>query len=202
MITLYSGTPGSGKSLDLAELLYYRIKNTRTVTIGNVKLNLDNIKGKRRGWYFYLPDHRMIPERFQNFTQKYCKHYKKRIKEGMFLIVIDEAQRLFNARDWSAAGRRGWNEFFTLHRHYGFDIIMAAQFDRMLDRQVRCLFEYEWIHRKVTNYGIPGKILFILCGGPLFVCVKIWYPMKEKSGSRFFRFHRKYARIYDTFEKF
>ena len=48
MITLYSGTPGAGKSLHLAEVLYYRVKNYKGVVIGNFDLNTGNIKGKHK----------------------------------------------------------------------------------------------------------------------------------------------------------
>ena len=89
--------------------------------------------------------------------------------------------------------------FFTLHRHLGFDIILIAQFDRMLDRQIRALIEYEYIHRKVSNFGWKGKILSLLALGNLFVTVKVWYPMKEKVGSEFFKCKRKYYSLYDTY---
>ena len=34
----------------------------------------------------------------------------------------------------------------------------------------------------------------------LFVKVKVWYPMKEKVGSEFYKSVPKYYRIYDTFQ--
>ena len=115
--------------------------------------------------------------------------------------MIDEAQLLFNSRDWSKKGRDRWNWFFTMHRHFGYFIILCAQFDRMLDRQVRGLIEYEYVHRKVLNMGWRGLLLscLMLCPVGLFVKVKIWYPMKERIGSEFFRCQRRYYSIYDTF---
>lgn len=76
---------------------------------------------------------------------------------------------------------------------------MVAQFDRMLDKQIRALFEYEYIHRKMSNFGAQGKIIALLCGGELFVAVKRWYPLKERLGAEYFRKSKKYLRIYDTF---
>ncbi len=35
-----------------------------------------------------------------------------------------------------------------------------------------------------------GKILSLCSIGNLFVSVKIWYPMKEKVGSQFFKAHK------------
>ena len=77
-----------------------------------------------------------------------------------------------------------------------------AQFDKMLDRQIRALIEYECIHRKVSNFGIWGKIFSLFAGGKLFVCVKVWYPMKEKVGSEFFRAKKKYYQLYDSYADF
>ena len=83
-----------------------------------------------------------------------------------------------------------------------FDILVRSQFDRMLDRQIRSLIEYEWIHRKVSNFGVAGKIFSLLFGGKLFVAVKVWYPMKQKVGSEFFMFKKRYSGIYDTYALF
>ena len=40
-------------------------------------------------------------------------------------------------------------------------MILIAQFDRMLDRQIRSVIEYEHIHRKVKNIGVWGKCLIL-----------------------------------------
>ena len=72
----------------------------------------------------------------------------------------------------------------------------------MLDRQIRALIEYEYIHRKVSNFGWKGKILSLLAFGNLFVSVKIWYPMKEKTSSEWYRAKKMYYGLYDTFAMF
>ena len=93
MITLYSGTPGAGKSLHLAEVLYYRVKNYKGVVIGNFDLNTGNIKGKKhKGKYISIDNNRLTPDRLIQFSQRYRKHYygSKPMPEGKFLLVIDE----------------------------------------------------------------------------------------------------------------
>jgi zona occludens toxin (predicted ATPase) len=72
----------------------------------------------------------------------------------------------------------------------------------MIDRQIRSLIEYNYIHRKVSNLGIGGKILSILSLGNLFVSVKVWYPLNEKVGSEFFQCRKKYYSLYDTYNTF
>lgn len=59
-------------------------------------------------------------------------------KEAQTLLVIDEAQSLFNPRDFNRKDRKDFNYFFSLHRKLGYSIILVTQNDRLLDRQIRC----------------------------------------------------------------
>lgn len=204
MITLFSGTPGSGKSLHLAQVLYDRIKLDNCVVIGNFAFNTKAIKGKKRGVYISIDNNRLKPDRLIKFSNMYRKRYckGKPIKEGRFTLVIDECQILFNSREWQMAGRNEWLSFFTQHRKFGFDIILVSQFDRMIDRQIRSLIEYEKIHRRVNNYGTFGKIVALASGGSLFVSVHMWYPLKQRLGAEFFVAKKKYYGLYDTYKMF
>jgi len=200
MINLYSGTPGSGKSLHTARDIRMRLKKKR-VTIGNFAINV-NCVHKRKGWFLLVENWRLTPERLMNFSMKYSKHIGRSLREGELLLIIDEAQLLFNSRDYNAKERRSWLSFFTQHRKFGFDVILIAQFDRMLDRQIRCLIEYEYIHRKVSNAGYMGMFLGLISGDNLFVSIKRWYPLHEKVESEFFVGGKKLYRIYDSFNHF
>lgn len=196
MITLYSGTPGSGKSLHCART----IKNWSRLgypVIGNFPVDLSMHK---RAQYTYCPNDKLTPD----FLIKYSKEHfgDRRIKEGSILLVIDECQLLFNAREWNKRGRDAWLSFFTLHRHLGYDIILIAQFDRMIDRQIRSLIEYEYIHRKMSNFGWQGKILSLFFGGKSFIAVKRWYPLHERLGSELFHARKKLYQIYDSYATF
>lgn len=198
MIVLYSGTPGSGKSLDAARTIRNWVRRGAPI-ICNFPINTGILKLKTKDQFSHWPNDRLTPERLVAFSKE---HFKDRTcREDSILLIIDEAQLLFNARDWSAKGRDRWTWFFTMHRHFGFFIILCAQFDRMLDRQVRSLIEYEYIHRKVTNIGWRGMLLSFLMLSPnnLFVKVKVWYPMKEKVGSELFHRKKRDCRLYDTF---
>ena len=184
MIYLYSGTPGSGKSLHVARVIKNTLMMNKPV-IANIPININTGRCKHPERFMYVADEALTPVALVEYSQAYFKD--KPVKEGQILLIIDEAQRLFNARDWGKSDRTGWNTFFQLHRHYGYDIILVAQFDRMLDRQVRSVIEYEQIHRKVSNYGWRGWLLCAMMVSPvLFVSVKMWYPMKERVGSEFF----------------
>ena len=200
MISLYSGTPGSGKSLHMAMNLYWWIRAGKPC-ICNFALATDKIKFSKPQDFHFVDEEHLTPSYLIQFARERAEK-NGGVKEGSILLVIDECQRIFNARDWGQKGRGEWLTFFTLHRHLGYDIVLIAQFDRMLDRQIRSLIEYEYIHRKVSNFGWKGKLLSCFALGNLFVTVKVWYPMKEKVGSEFFRAKKMYYGLYDTFATF
>lgn len=198
MIYFYSGTPGSGKSCHMADNMIWWLNSGRRC-IGTVTINNKCLR-KKHGKYSYVNIYDLKPSNLVKFSKRYFKN--KPIKENQILLVIDECHRIFNPRDWNSKTRNEWLTFFAEHRHLGYKIILVAQNDRQLDRQIRCQIEYEFIHRKVNNYGFFGLILALLSGGSLFVCVKIWKPMREKVGSEFFRGRRKLYNFYNTFEQF
>lgn len=201
MITLYSGTPGSGKSLHLASRLYHWMQFRNAPIIGNFSCDFSTIKNPK-GSFLYIDNAFLTPERLILFSKNYSDYVGRRVKENEILLVIDECQLMFNSRDWGNRDRGAWCAFFTQHRKLGYEVVLVAQFDRMLDRQIRSLIEYEWVHRKVSNFGLKGKLFSLFCGGRLFVSVKVWYPMKQAVGSEFFIARKKFYEIYDTYALF
>lgn len=109
---------------------------------------------------------------------------------------------IFNSRDWSAKDRQSWNSFFQIHRHFGYHVCLITQYDRLIDRQLRALVENQYIHRKISNYGILGKVFSAFFGGGLFISVQVWYPVHEKIGSNLFVYRRKYGLMYDSYAAF
>lgn len=205
MINLFSGTPGSGKSLHVAEKIYYALRAGRPV-IANFEVNLDFVwrgsAGRRRkdDAFRYIPNDELGPELLQDYADAWFKDH--RFREDHILLIIDEAQLLFNSREWDAAGRAAWLRFFSQHRKWGYEVILVAQFDRMLDRQIRSLIEYEYIHRKVSNFGVWGKVFSVFFLGKLFVAVKMWYPLRERIGAEWFVCKPRFFRLYDSYKRF
>jgi len=193
MMSLYSGTPGSGKSLHATKQLRDRIRYGYPV-IANYPIKSDQ-KGFEN--FKYVTNEDLTSEFLYEFADNYWKD-QKHFKEDRILLVIDEAQLLFNSRSWQSMDRNGWLQFFSQHRHMGYEIIMVAQNDRMLDRQIRCLFEYDCKHRKLGNFGWKGKIMALLAGGELFVVVKYFYSINQKLGVETFRPNRRIYQMYDT----
>lgn len=201
MIELYSGTPGSGKSLHVAKIIRERLRMYNCVIIGNFYVNQNTVK-KRKGTYIYVYNSRLYPERLIKFAIRYARHKGRRLKEDELYLFIDEAQLLFNSRDWQLIKTSGWVSFYSQHRKLGFYIGLIAQFDRMLDRQIRSLVENEIKHRKVSRAGLFGKLLGFLTGDNLFIYIKIWYPMKQKVYSEFFLGTKKVYDLYDSYGLF
>lgn len=201
MIELYSGTPGSGKSLHVAKIIRERLRMYNCVIIGNFYVNQNTVK-KRKGTYIYVDNSRLYPERLIKFAIRYARHKGRRLKEDELYLFIDEAQLLFNSRDWQLIKTSGWVSFYSQHRKLGFYIGLIAQFDRMLDRQIRSLVENEIKHRKVSRAGLFGKLLGFLSGDNLFIYIKIWYPMKQKVYSEFFLGTKKVYDLYDSYGLF
>lgn len=201
MIELYSGTPGSGKSLHVAKIIRERLRMYNCVIIGNFYVNQNTVK-KRKGTYIYVDNSRLEPERLIKFAIRYARHKGRRLKEDELYLFIDEAQLLFNSRDWQLIKTSGWVSFYSQHRKLGFYIGLIAQFDRMLDRQIRSLVENEIKHRKVSRAGLFGKILGFFTWDNLFIYIKIWYPMKQKVYSEFFLGTKKVYDLYDSYGLF
>ena len=199
MIYLYSGTPGSGKSLHTAKIVLDDLRRGLPV-ICNFEINKDLVKHGYENFQ-YIETFDLCPEWLIQFSQEHFKD--KRVKEDSITLIIDEAQMLFNPREWNQKDRVAWLKFFQVHRHYGYSVILVSQSDMMLDKQIRALIEYEQIHRKISNYGLRGYFLQLFFLAPtLFCSVKYWYPMKLRIGSEFFRLHKKYYNLYDTYNDF
>lgn len=208
MITLYSGNPGSGKSLHMAKDIWIACNRSvrNKLVICNFEVNTDGMKHPER--YMFLPNEELTPQRLIDISNEYFKDKQDltvKQKEGLLLLYIDEAQVIFNSRDWNAKGRRDWITFFTQHRKYGYDIFLVSQFDLMIDKQMRALIEYEVTHRVVTNGGFFGMLIYILFFGKTFICVRRWYNMKGKAahlGHNYVKPHKRYYSLYDTFNTF
>jgi zona occludens toxin len=173
MIELYTGTPGSGKSFHvLAEGLYAaRVQNKPVIA------NFP-ITNPPKNWHY-------VENMTVDVLVKFARTWPR--KESRALLIIDEASRYFNSRDWQRNHARSmeWITFFSEHRKLGYDVKLVAQGDRMIDRQVRLNIEMERKHLR-ANRTLP----FSLVPWPIFFVVSSWYAvptMKHKLGLLFYR---------------
>ncbi|OPY59655.1 MAG: Zonular occludens toxin (Zot) [Pelotomaculum sp. PtaU1.Bin035] len=196
MIVLYSGTPGSGKSYHAVALVLRTLGWGRLV-IANFALTFTE-KQLKKGYdkrFYYMENEQININNLVEFALEHEMIEKK--KESQCLVVIDEAGGRFNCREYGVKDRREWIDFFSQHRKLGFDFILVAQNDRMLDRQIRGYIETEKKHRKCNNFG-P----FALLPFPFFVAVEYWYTAKLRVASEFMIFRKKIAEQYDSMKMF
>lgn len=195
MLKLFTGTPGSGKSYHMAQKIYFLLRlGKNVISTSDINLSLVTKNGRRKiGRFIYKP----IYELSADYLMRFAANNHHRGKESQTIVFIDECQLIFNSRDYGAKDRRSWLQFFTSHRHYGYDFYLITQNDRMIDRQIRSLVEHEVKHRKVNNFlwFLPIKV---------FVAIETWYghPGKHKINSQFVFFKKRLSKLYDSYTMF
>ena len=203
MIEIYTGTPGSGKSLHVADVMKRCIEWFKSPVIANFEFRAKALNGKGWGSFLYVPNQKLNPDLLVRFSEEYKKlRGFEHVPEDHILLVIDEAQIIFNSRSWNSNDRPEWISFFTQHRKLGYKVILVAQYMDMLDKQMRAVIEYEHIHRKVKNIGLGGMIMNLIGGGNLHVDVKVYVPLNEKVSSEFYRADKKLCKLYDSYTSF
>lgn len=209
MIVLYTGTPGSGKSLhaahDIREALN-KIRGEDRPVIANFDVNTTSVK--RPQAFHYYPNHELTPDLVTSFCDDFWTHTRRHFSEDYVLLILDECSILFNSRMWSDKGRKGkndsrmdWLEFFSQHRKYGVKVILIAQSAKMIDNQFRMLTEYEINHRKVSNMGLFGALIGGLFANRLFMKVKYLFQCSERLGWNLSIARKKDMDMYDTYAK-
>lgn len=196
-ILLYSGTPGSGKSLHATRDIRDALKFKKKAVICNYEVVIDE---RWKGSFNYVPNLALNPGMLVSFAVDWWDTHK--FQEDGIVVVIDECQLLFNSRNWMDADRMEWLEFFSQHRKYGYKVIFIAQSDIMIDKQFRTLIEYEVNHRKVGNYGMFGTIVKLICLGEMFYACRYYYKQSQKLDGEFFRYTKKISRMYNSYDSF
>ncbi len=202
MLSIYDGTPGTGKSLHVVDdIRNYLWRGCNVIANFDFRYDLmgKRCKGeflKRANSDFCFPDWVMEYGKLHNVNKDGS------VRMGQTLLVIDEAQNLFDARQWNGTGRKEWNEFFAVHRHYGFDIILITQNIKSLDKRVQANAEFEVLHRNLKHFKNIGFIFSLFFGGHLFIWVKRYLSTKDKVDSKFFIGCKRKFRYYDSFVLF
>lgn len=181
---VYSGVPGSGKSYHACR----DIKYNKGPTITNMKVaGIDNVA---------VLDLRDIkPKMLMAYSLNYFKEHP--FKENTILLCIDEAQLLFNSRTWASDDRFDWLEFLSQHRHYGYKVVLVAQDITMIDKQFRCLCEFDCRHTSSGSISVVTRFFHML--GIKLTCAKYFFFDSDVLISRdFYHISKKVYRHYDT----
>lgn len=198
-VYLFTGTPGSGKSLHMAKQIYWHVRMKRP-TVANFDINGDLFKHGTSSFHM-VDNSELTPAKLADIATVVFKTVP--FREGTIKLYIDESQVIFGNRDWRAADRQEWIRFFTQHRKLGYDVTLVAQNHEMIDKQIRALVEYEVMHRKLNNSGWVGRFASLfLVGHPAVCAVTRWYGMRMRLGSEWMIGSRKYYALYDTLKMF
>lgn len=203
MIYLYTGVPGSGKSLHAAQDVLDAIRCKSVTVIANFKCNESYfekgfMKRKDKGVFIYQPNEKLNASDLIKFSEIY--YAKHEFSENGLLLVIDEAQLLFNSREWQGKDRAQWIYFFTNSRHFGYKVILITQLAEMLDKQIRSIVEIEIKHRNMANFGIFGKVLSLMCGGKLYACIGYYSGLKQRISVQYVFGRRHLYHFYDSYD--
>lgn len=195
MICIYEGAVGSGKSYHalLEGLKKCSSWRKNRWVVANFPLKREFCKNKEiERWQFWDV---ITPEKLILFSieKGFAGH------EGSCLLIIDEAGILFNSRDWmvKADERKKWISFFSQSRKFGYDVILVAQSDRMIDRQIRDLSEYIVRHFNMRQYWFLAWVPF-----RLHCAVWRWYGTKIKGTIDPFIVRKSVYKKYDTMRIF
>lgn len=205
MIKLYLGAVGSGKSYHAVAdgLAVASSKDPERIVVANFPimfpekitfLNKGVIKRQREKW-IYIPDEELKVDSLISISL--TKGFVG--KEGKSLLIIDEAGLFFNSRDWmvKAQERKGWIKFFSQSRKFGYDVILIAQEERMIDRQIRSMAEYHVVHKRLDKIN-----WFRFIPVPVFLYVTYWTMAKFRGSLQFALLNKSIAKRYDTMRLF
>ncbi|MFR1882989.1 MAG: zonular occludens toxin domain-containing protein [Blautia sp.] len=210
MITLYSGTPGSGKSYHMSRDICLMYKKGKII-FANFDIDVDYLKKlypKSKAQVFCVSNRDLkYPFGLIGFSNNYLvPDSRGRVKEKQIYLFIDECQINFDSRSWNEKGRTDWVRWLSEHRKYGYNIILTTQNEADIDKKIRGRIEYEIKHFKVNNFKVFGQILGLLCGGNLFIQRCQWYTKSKtknaKIATHFLRGRKKYYRLFNTSKHF
>jgi len=172
MIYLFTGTPGSGKSLNAIRFV------DNDTTFKNRPVYYHNIKDLTLGWT--LIDLEQALAWFE-------------LPEGS-VIILDECQEIFPPRSSSKSVPQVVSELNT-HRHKGYDIVLITQHPNLIDNAVRRLVgHHTHIERK---FGLNSANHYTW---PKAVTNVDGRTERSTSDNKIVKFDKKYFEVYKSAE--
>lgn len=164
MIELYEGPPGSFKTYSIVERCIGTLIKGGVVAT-NLPLKVDAIRDYLLSTYSWS----LGPNQIIILSRDDVPNFPRLTPAGTdtcpVLIVIDEAGRFFNARDWAKVARPVL-DFLAVSRHEKNDVIFSDQSSENVDKQFRRLLQYRWRCRDMQKFVIP--VLGIPCPLPIY----------------------------------
>lgn len=189
MILFYEGTPGSGKTYDIVVKIVANLAKGRKVYTNIDGLDdvacLEMIKFKAK------MDDFDIKEKLVHFTTEQAKNFWDYLEPGC-MVVIDEAHKIFNARDWQSKENRKCADWCSTARHEGIEAVFVTQKIEKVDSQIRSLTEWTYRYKKINFMGSlinKSYLCFAYAGDDTTT------PISKKAG----RYNKEYFRCYKSY---
>jgi hypothetical protein len=117
-------------------------------------------------------------------------------KEDRWLVVIDEAHKFLNAREWESKGRIERVGWFTDSRQLGAEVLLLTQAVENVDAQVRRAVEFTTRLRNLKSFRVAGIPLVPM---NRFLAITVWDDTSRSVLRReFYGLNRRLAGIYRT----
>lgn len=197
MITMFSGTIGSGKSYHALERVIDYLSKGKHV-MANFPLNFT--EGQiRQGWanrFMYVDDSYFMSVHGIRLLMDVSRRegWLDSEDEDLCLLVIDEATNFFAKEDNTKPEQRLWRTFFTQSRKFSYDIIMIVQDDQSINKTISKCIEYDVKHRKANNI-FPFSILSLF-KITIFIYITYWKQQRTRLKSASSVFLKRLSKMY------
>ena len=220
MMQIYTGTPGSGKSLHCAHDIRFNLRlGKNVISTCNIDVSMcfytpfqewkynkfgiipkKKKDDKRMKNFHYIDINQITPE----FLYEFAARYHVFGKEHQTIIYLDECVSIFSptviGNDVEKWNR--WDRFFQFHRHFGFDIVLIPQSSKLIARKVLEYCEFDCRHYNRKHQGMLGFFLSLFAGG-LFSYSTYWRGIRSKPlESGFFTYKPLYGQMYNSYSMF
>ncbi|GHU96680.1 hypothetical protein FACS1894208_11610 [Clostridia bacterium] len=207
-IRVFTGTPGSGKTLRAVRYAFKMCKSGKRI-ITNMPLRFPD---KLTSWNapHLWTNKELTVENFKAFDSEHHERLPdgSLTEESQTLVIVDECHLLWGDNYIGSKSECAkWEEFFSQHRKHGFDFLFVTQHIRRIDRSIRENIETETYHLKFEN--APNKtliyavliLLFKLFRFTLFIGITSWVHFKHKDfrTRNFFTYSKKFGKMFNTF---
>ena len=222
MIEVCQGTPGSGKSAAaVARALLHLRKGGVVAANFSLVDGWADVVARRHIWSYVSDTFRydlaksLWPRFYRVNSLRSIRQIMPRdeavglykddgsYSEGSGLLILDEAQLVFNSRKWEK--NMEWIEFFTQHRKLGWNVLLIAHTIEMIDSQIRPLAEYESRFRNLQKVKLP-VVGIPMSPFPLFLVIRRYAGLGAGASviadRELFPLPLWAARLYDSLEVF
>jgi len=149
-IIAFTGTPGSGKTYDAVRKILDNLQLGRTIYT-----NIDGINEPRCLEMIKIVcglSDLALAKQLHFFEDDQLSDFWNHVAPKS-MIVLDEVQNIFNAREWQTDKNKHFGAWCSIHRHLGFELILITQDVARIDSSVRSLLEWTYVYRKVNFFG-------------------------------------------------